>query len=159
MEQVEVASRVLASPDEVWQRIVTPDGINYELRPWLRMTVPRSLRNATVENVPLGAPLGRSWILFLGAIPFDYDDLMIAELEVGRRFLETSRTLSASRWEHERTITPTNDGTEIRDRLRFEPRGLVAQTPRIVRVVVSWIFRHRHRRLVRYFGAPPTSPR
>ena len=154
---MEVSSRVAASPKEVWGRVVTAEGINYELRPWLRMTIPRALRNATVETVPLRRELGRSWILFLGVLPIDYDDLFISELDPGRRFLETSRTLSASRWEHERTITTSEQGTEIRDRVRFDPRGLAGRAPRIMRWMITLIFRHRHRRLTRYFGPVPSS--
>jgi hypothetical protein len=37
----------------------------------------------------------------LGVIPFDYDDLVLAEREQHRRFLESSSTLTMSRWEHE----------------------------------------------------------
>jgi len=121
----------------------------------LRMTSPRSLSGATVDDVPVGVPLGRSWILLLGVIPIDFDDLLISELEPGRRFLETSSTMSASRWEHERTLTGTDDGTEIRDRIRFEPRGVVGRISlarRLLYSVVEATFRHRHRRLALYFG-------
>lgn len=161
MEEVEIASQVRAARGAVWDRVVTAEGINYELRPWLRMTVPRTLKDATVDSVPLRAPLGRSWVLLLGVVPFDFDDLMIAELEPGRRFLEISRTLSTSRWEHERTIAETDRGSEIRDRLRFEPRGFAGRSSllrRLMRSIVGAIFRHRHRRLVRYFGPASGSP-
>jgi hypothetical protein len=41
--------------------------------------------------------IGRSWILFLGPVPFDADDLTIAELGP-RRFVERSPLLSAASW-------------------------------------------------------------
>ncbi len=119
------------------------------------MTVPRSLRERTLDDVPLGEPLGRSWVLLFGVIPFDYDDLMLAERERGRRFLETSSTLSMARWEHERVIAARDGVCEITDTLRFEPRSPVSNSPlirRLMRSVVTAIFRHRHRRLVGYFA-------
>ncbi len=60
------ASTLPAAAEDVWARAVTPEGINDELRPLLRMTMPRSLRGKTISEVPLGEPLGRSWILLFG---------------------------------------------------------------------------------------------
>ncbi|HEX2069136.1 MAG TPA: hypothetical protein VHH54_02905, partial [Actinomycetota bacterium] len=81
VERVEVSSHVMARPDVVWRRIGTPEGINHELGPWLRMTTPRALRGYTLDDVPVGKPLGRSWLLLLRVLPFDFDNLMLAERE------------------------------------------------------------------------------
>ena len=156
VEQVEVSSEVMAEPDTVWRRISTPEGINHELGPWLKMTVPRQLRGHTVDDVPLGRPLGRSWLLLMRAIPFDFDNVMLTEREPGRRFLETSTTLSMARWQHERIVSPSENGSKVSDRLEFEPRRLGQQSElvrRLMRRVVIAIFRHRHRRLTNYFAA------
>ena len=65
--------------------------------------------------------LGRSWILLGGLLPVDYDDLKLAELEPGRRFLERSRTLTFSVWQHERIVEPEGEGRcRVTDRLGFE---------------------------------------
>lgn len=155
MEGVQVTSVVAAAPETVWARIGSAEGINHELRPWLKMTVPRSLRGRTLDDVPLGVPLGRSWVLVLGLIPFDYDDLMLAERQQGRRFLETSSTLTMVRWEHERVVVAHESGCKITDTVRFEPRGLGRRSRifrRALRSTVTVIFRHRHRRLVDYFA-------
>ena len=42
---------------------MTEEGINDELAPLLRMTMPPGLRGKTVDTVEVGAELGRSWIL------------------------------------------------------------------------------------------------
>ena len=89
---------------------MTEEGINDELAPILRMTMPPGLRGKTVDTVEVGAELGRSWILLGGLVPVDYDDLKLVELEPGRRFLERSRTLTFAVWQHERTIEPEGDG-------------------------------------------------
>jgi hypothetical protein len=53
--------------------------------------------------------LVRSWLLLLGIIPFDYDDIGIVELEADHRLLERSSMLSMKFWEHERTITSSGE--------------------------------------------------
>lgn len=136
---------------EVWQRAVSEEGINHELAPILRMTMPRGLRGETIEDVEVGVPLGRSWILLGGLLPVDYDDLCLAELEPGRRFLERSRTLSFDVWQHERTVEPEGDAScRVTDRLGLELKPALAWIPGVeslAATVVGFLFRHRHRRL------------
>jgi ligand-binding SRPBCC domain-containing protein len=147
------SSVVAAQVDRVWARVVTADGINDEMRPWLTMTMPRGARHLTVETVPLGVPVGRAWLRLLGVIPFDYDRLSVAALVEGRSFHEKSTMLSMSRWEHERTLTPLDDGrTKVHDRITFVPRlPLRPLTPVLTRVIRAF-FVHRHRRLGRHFS-------
>jgi ligand-binding SRPBCC domain-containing protein len=148
-----VSSRLDASAREVWDRIVTPEGINDEMRPFLRMTTPRGLERLDPGSVELGKPIGRSWILLFGAIPIDFDKITLLELEEGRRFLERSPMLSMRLWEHERTVEPSGNGCLISDRVRFQPRlGLPGALPR---PLFRAFFRHRHRRLRRRFGGGP----
>jgi hypothetical protein len=118
--------------------------------------MPRSLRGKTIEQVPLGEPLGRSWILLFGLLPVDCDDLGLAERGPGFRFLERSAMLSMSAWEHERTVTPAPNGCQITDRLAFQLRRPLAMVPgsaRLAGAIVARLFTHRHRRLARYWAA------
>jgi ligand-binding SRPBCC domain-containing protein len=148
---VRVSSHLNAPAGAVWERATTPEGINGELMPIVRMTVPRGLERLDPETVPIGRPIGRSWILLFGVLPIDYDDITLVRLDPGRGFLERSPMLTQRLWEHERTIEP--DGAAacvITDRVRYEPklplpRG--ALTP-----LFRTVFRHRHRRLRRHFG-------
>src|SRR5262245_6384203 len=97
-------SVVPASPSAVWARIAHPDGINDELMPVMRMSVPTSLRGKTIDDVPIGETIGRSWFLLFGLLPFDYDDIVLAEREPEHRFRETSTMMSMRTWIHERTL-------------------------------------------------------
>jgi ligand-binding SRPBCC domain-containing protein len=149
------ASTLPAAAEDVWARAVTPEGINDELRPLLRMTMPRSLRGGTISEVPLGEPLGRSWILLFGLVPVDYDDLGLAERGPGFRFLERSTMLTMSSWEHERSVRPVGEGCEVTDRLTFRLRRPLAAVPGfagLARAIVARLFAHRHRRLARYWA-------
>ena len=150
IEQTSVVPRPAA---DVWARVVSQEGINHELSPILRMTMPRELRSKTIDDVEVGVPLGRSWILLGRVVPIDYDDLRLAELEPGRRFLERSKTATFDPWQHERTVEPV-DGRSCRvtDRLGFELKPWVAWIPgsaRIATAIVRFLFRHRHGRLQR----------
>ncbi len=158
-EPLELVSDLGAPADEVWAAATDLAAINDELGPWMRMTAPRSWRTLSVENVTPGRRLFRSWLLVLGVLPVDYDDLTISEIGPGHRFQERSRMLSASVWEHERLVTATGPRScRLTDRVRFVPRTALHRA--VLRRVVPRLFAHRHRRLRRRYGvADPPSGR
>jgi ligand-binding SRPBCC domain-containing protein len=146
----EVSSLVPAPPQGVWERIITPEGINHELRPWMRMTLPRGVERLDPETVELGVPIGRSWVLLFGVLPFEYDDVTLIELEPGHRFLERSPMLSQRSWQHERIVEPAEGGSRVTDRIRMEPRLGIPAAPLVP--IFRAVFRHRHRRLRAWFA-------
>lgn len=135
----------------MWERAASSEGINAELRPWLRMTVPRRLRGMTIDDAPVGEVAGRSWILLFGVLPVEYDDLRLVELEPGRRFLERSAMFTLRTWQHERVVEPVDERScRLTDRLAFELRRPLAWLPgsaRVVEAIVGALFGHRHRQL------------
>ena len=151
---VERHSVVDAPSERVWARVVTPEGINDELRPWMTMSMPRGKESLTVENIPVGIPVGRCWMRLYGVLPFDYDDLMIAELWPGRGFHEESTMLSR-RCGCGATNAPWNPTGEartvVRDRLTFELRTPLRLLTPIIAAGVGALFAHRQRRLQRHF--------
>ncbi|HVU74867.1 MAG TPA: hypothetical protein VHE83_18030 [Mycobacteriales bacterium] len=152
---VDTSCLVNAPRAAVWSRIGTPDGINDELSPLLKMTVPRHMRGRTLDDVPVGRSLGRSWLLFLRVIPFDYDRLMLAERDPGARFLETSTMATARAWRHERSLTDHPTGTIVHDKVAFDLRAPLRWVPgyaAIYAFVLRRIFAHRHHRIRRFFG-------
>jgi hypothetical protein len=148
-----IASALAAAPAAVWERAMSAEGINAELGPLLRMTVPRGMESLDLHGLEPG-PLGRSWLLLFGFIPVDYDEIGLARIEPGRGFLERSTMLSMRLWEHERTIEAGEDGgATIADRLAWEPR--LPLPGRLPRPLIAALFRHRHRQLRRHFGGAP----
>jgi hypothetical protein len=145
--EIAVSSELAADAAALWERIIDPAGINDELRPLMRMTVPAGARDFGLDD-PEPGHIGRSWLLLFGFLPFDYDDLTIVRLEHGRGFLERSSMLSMRLWEHERTLTPLGKGRcRITDRVAWQPRPPL---PGVwLRPLVHAIFNHRHRRLRR----------
>ena len=151
MHLFEVESKLAAPAGEVWRRVTELAGVNDELLPLVRMTVPKGMAGATLDDLPLRHAVGRSWILLLGVLPVDYDDLVIAERGPGHRFFEQSSMLTQRRWWHERTVEPVPGGSRVTDRLQWE--GRARPLGAVYRVAVPILFRHRHRRLRRRFGA------
>jgi ligand-binding SRPBCC domain-containing protein len=151
---VSASVRLAASPEEVWAWATTPEGINDEFRPWMRMTIPRAFRDASIADLEAPVTLGRSWILAFGVVPFDWDDLHLAEIG-DRSFSERSTMLSASWWHHDRRVEADDGGSVVRDELAFELRRPLRWVPgssRLHRAVVARIFSHRHARLAARFG-------
>ncbi|HEX6601939.1 MAG TPA: hypothetical protein VF030_04805 [Solirubrobacterales bacterium] len=147
--EISLASELDAGVAETWARVIDPDGINDELRPLMRMTIPRGAADFGLDH-PEPGKIGRSWLLLFGFLPFDYDDLNVVRLEPERGFLERSTMLSMRLWEHERTLDPLGEGRcQVTDRVAWEPR-LPLPAP-LLRPLVLVIFRHRHRRLQRAF--------
>ena len=145
-------SRLDADPAAVWERVMSAEGINAEMAPLFRMTVPRGLEDLDLAGLEPG-PLGRSWLLLFGLVPVDYDDLGLERIEPGRGFLERSTMLSQRLWEHERTIEPrAGGGCTVTDRVAWEPR--LPLPGRLLRPLFGAFFRHRHRRLLRHFERP-----
>jgi hypothetical protein len=144
-----LSSRFGAPPAAVWKRVMSAEGINDEMAPLFRMTVPRGLDGLDLDRVEPGR-LGRSWILLFGVLPVDYDDLSLERIEPGRGFLERSTMLSQRLWEHERTIEPlAGGGCTVSDRVAWEPRLPLPGS--LLRPLFGAFFRHRHRRLRRHF--------
>lgn len=143
--EITASSEVEAGADAVWARAIDPVGINHELGPLMRMTVPRGVEDFGLDD-PEPGHVGRSWILLFGLIPFDYDDITVVRAEPGRGFLERSTMLSMRLWEHERTLEPLGEGRcRVTDRLAWEPRLPVPGA--LLRPLIRFVFRHRHRRL------------
>ena len=150
---VEQRSDVAGPIDVVWQRIVSPEGINDEMRPWMTMSMPRGTDGLTIDAIELGVPIGRAWIRLFGLLPIDYDRLSLVALEPGRSFHEQSTMLSMRSWQHERTLTEVSDAvTRVQDRVTFEPRWFMRLPAGLLRQLLAAFFAHRHRRLARHFG-------
>lgn len=150
---LELSSSLAASADEVWAHASTMEGVNSELAPFVKMTVPASMRGRSLSDLTLVTKPGDeafvSTLLAFGWLPFDRHHLRLRDIG-DRSFAEESWSWLQRRWCHERTVTPDGDGCVVTDRLVVEPRG----APRwLVEPMVRAIFEARHRVLARRFGA------
>lgn len=146
------SSRVQAPLEAVWEHASSMDGVNRELAPWVRMSVPGGAKRRSLEHAPLGRVAFRSVLLAGSALPFDVHALRLVEVEPPRRFLERSTSWLQRSWEHERTLSPEGPGaTRVTNRVRFEPR-VPGAGPLAARLVAA-LFTHRHARLRARFGS------
>lgn len=147
-------SELAAPADEVWAKVSTMSGVNHELHPWVHMTVPasfgrRSLQEATPEQ--LKGVLFNSILLGLRFIPFDVHALHLEQVRPGQGFDEHSTSWMQKTWIHRRRVVPAGHGCIVTDELVVEPR-VFFMAP-VVRGIVGFLFRHRHARLLKTFGA------
>jgi ligand-binding SRPBCC domain-containing protein len=148
----ELSSRLAAPAPDVWAHAISMRGVNAELFPLARMTHPPGLESLDGVEAPLARRAFRSWILFAGFLPIDYDDLTFVELGPGR-FLERSPMGTQREWQHERRVDPVEGGCLVTDRVRFVPR--IAGLGPLFLPVFRMAFALRHRNLRRKFGAAP----
>ncbi len=144
-----VSSTLSAAPQLLWNHAVSPEGVNREFQPLMRMSFPRDTGDLTASWRP-GKRVFRSWLFLGGVFPLEYDDVAFAEVETGRRFLERSSMLTQRLWEHERVIEPLPHGCRLTDRVYFVPR--VAWLAPLYAPIFKAVFRLRHRNLRRLFG-------
>ena len=154
----DLRSDLRVAPDELWRIVSTMDGVNAELRPWMRMTVPREARDRSLAELAESAelaelaepavdqPLFSSWLLALGVLPIDRHNLGIRAVWTGGDgrwgFLERSTSWLQARWVHERVIEASARGATVRDRVWISPRIRIV-TP-LVAAIVRRLFAHRH---------------
>jgi ligand-binding SRPBCC domain-containing protein len=141
-------SRLSVAPAEAWRWMTSVEGVSAELAPVLKMTVPRTANTLISEDVALGQRLFYSWVLLFGFFPVDRMELTLSSIDVGGRFVEESPTLTMKQWRHERSLTPTEGGTVLTDRLTFEAKF---GRP-LVRWFIGRVFEHRHAVLRRRLG-------
>ena len=149
MRSFEIESRVRIRPEELWDIVVTPAGVNAEFRPFLRMTFPPEVGSLADTWRP-NETLFRSWILLFGILPVEYDDLTFVEVDVGHRFLERSQMFTQRVWQHEREILPDGDGARIIDRLTVESRIPMLEPIQVP--IFRLVFRYRHARIRKLYG-------
>ena len=147
-------SRVAAPCAVVWERIATKHGINAELMPLAAMTFPADWEKLGVEDATAGLTGFCSILLLFGMLPIDLHRFAFLSIAPGDGFLEASSSLIHRSWIHERRLATVPGGTEITDRVGYACRlpglGLV------LKPIIRFVFRHRHRRLIRQFGAAET---
>lgn len=149
--QLNFESRLNAAPEKIWQWITSLEGIVTEMRPLMRMTAPKGVKNIIDMDFELGKPLFRSYIFIFGFIPADYSNLTLIELDDGAGFIEQSTMASMKLWRHERRIIAMQQEPAIsmlRDTLTFQSRFASG----LIHWFVRKMFEHRHEVLRRWFN-------
>ncbi len=151
MRSLAFTSELAASLDDVWAVVNTMTGVNAELGPWIKMTVPVEASEVRIDDAPVGRPLFSSWVLLGGVFPIDRHHFQIHSVDKGRAFDEDSTSWSQRRWRHRRELVALGEhACRVTDRLDFQPRA--PMTGGAIERVIRAVFEHRHRRLRARFG-------
>jgi hypothetical protein len=146
---VQLSTALRASAADVWDHASTMGGVNEELAPWLKMTVPAAARRTSLCDAPVGQEAFTSILLLGGILPFDVHHLTFTRI-YRWGFDEDSWSWLQRRWSHKRRVEEAVRGCIVSDELTVTPRFAPAL---FVKPVVRWIFAARHRKLVSRFGA------
>lgn len=146
------ACEVTSPIDLVWQFVTDPEGINYELSPYMKMTVPKSFRGKSIGDVTSGTHIGKSILLLFTVIPFGCDDITITQIEPGRMFREESAMTGMRTWIHHRTLESVGGKTVVTDAITLDSVLPIPGVTGLLAAILSAFFAHRHRRLRRYFS-------
>ena len=150
MIEINMESRLKEDENVLSDEVLSIGGVNYELGPALKMGAPEIWQHTSIADWPEGRFLFNSVVWFLKVIPIDVHFFkMINVSKLG--FEEASSTLLNKKWCHERTIESSDDGTIIRDQIRYQSR--IPLVGNILKPIYSMIFKHRHSRLVHRYGA------
>ena len=146
----ELASLLPIPQDVILQHATSMRGVNSELMPYVRMTFPSQFERLHLNPTHTGNVIFRSWILLFGILPVDYHALRFARVD-DEGFLERSSSIIHKLWEHERIIKAVADGTELHDRVRFQPR--IPGIGYLLQPIYEAVFKHRHAQLRHNFNS------
>ena len=135
---------------QLWQEVTNMQGVNYELAPFVKMTLPKEYEQFTIQDAPVGEKLFTSIILFFKFIPVDIHHFRLDQVVTNERFEENSTSLMHQFWRHTRILRRIENGTEITDVIQFLPRlPLIGY---LLQPVYQFVFRNRHQRLRNKFN-------
>ncbi len=145
-----------ADIQDVWNRIETWEGVNYELAPLVRMTVPANFPK--VSDIPADGKIHFvSYILLFGFLPIDAHKFGLRAVEAPHFFDERSHNFMMKVWTHKRTVASAGKSVVVTDTCSLTPR--LPLSGGLLTFVYRQVFRWRHRRLARYFASrQPATP-
>ncbi len=135
-------STLRASRDQVWHWITDADALRAEMRPLLKMSVPKGLHS--LASVVPGQPLFTSWLWLFGVLPLGTSRLTLTQITPGIGFIEESPMTAMRYWRHERRIEDDPEHpSQVRliDELRVDPYF----TPILLKLFLRLFFNNRHR--------------
>lgn len=153
MIEIEMESILKANKDAVMSHALTLEGVNEELSPFARMTIPRPWKGRALDTWPTFEKVFDSYILLFCVLPVDIHHLCIESIDDGG-FKERSSTLMHRYWNHDRTIADLGNGTvSVRDRVCFKPKMPLAGL--LIKPLYNIIFKNRHKKLKQKFNCGP----
>lgn len=124
-------------------------GVNYELNPIVHMAAPNEWKNRLLTEAPVNKKLFSSIILLFRLIPVDVHNIHF-KLILENGFKESSNSITMKEWNHNRNINNLELGCILTDEISYSTR--IPFLDVIIKPLYSYVFRHRHRRLIKKYG-------
>ena len=145
----QVSSNLDLNPEDV-MGLLTMDGVNGELGPFVHMTAPPEWSSKAIFEWPTGKVLFSSWILLFGIFPIDRHKFFLRSVDRQLGFTEESSSLTNKLWHHRRSIDSNGALCRVTDTVEFQCRlPLLAY---ILAPAYRFIFKHRHKVLRSHYG-------
>ena len=145
-----IQSVVNVETNQLWQVLTNMQGVNYELAPFVKMTIPKEYRDFTIADAPIGEKLFKSVILFFQFIPVDIHHFKLEKVVPNERFEENSSSLMHYFWKHTRILTTIDKGTLVKDTIQFYPR--LPLIGFFLKPIYQLVFKNRHQRLKKKYN-------
>jgi hypothetical protein len=113
------------------------------------MTSPNKWKTRLLTDAPVKKKLFSSIILLFHLIPVDIHNLYF-KLILENGFKESSNSMMMKVWNHNREINNFENGCILTDEISFSTR--VPFLDVIIKPIYSYVFRHRHKRLLKKYG-------
>lgn len=149
MPSFEIVSVLEVKADRLAKDVLTMEGVNYELSPWLQMSAPEEWQTKPIKHWPINREIFKSWIRLFGFIPVDLHVFKLIETSE-KGIKECSSSIINKYWKHDRTILKLDAVSTVRDSLEFHPRLYFLRF--ILKPLYKSVFIHRHYRLKQKYG-------
>lgn len=140
----EISSQLRLTHEELAGRF-TMRGVNRELSPFVRMTVPAEWADIPIARWPTGTSLFTSWILLFGVLPVDRHRFCLRSVDDEGGFDEVSSSIINRSWRHRRLLSWAESDVTLTDRVDFTCR--LPLMGHLLLPVYRAVFVHRHRML------------
>ena len=131
-------------PELLKKELFTMSGVNYELAPTVKMSAPEQWVSKSITEWPVNKEIFTSTISFFGVIPIDRHRFKLLSVS-SAGFVESSSSVFNSVWSHERTITKSGSGANVKDVVGYQNKISLLGT--LLKPFYRSIFTHRHKRL------------
>jgi len=149
MPKFEIATHLSVEPVKLYRELLTINGVNRELAPYINMSAPKQWRAKQISEWPVGAFFFNSRVTLFGLIPIDSHRFKFSEVSESG-FSESSKTLMNKEWNHTRSIVAAGSGSKVKDLIEYKSKLSIVGI--ILMPVFKAIFKHRHKKLKAKYG-------
>ena len=149
MPTLELEVTLPISATQLSNDLLSMDGVNAELWPYLKMTTPKDFCANPIDQWPINKNIFTSKVLLLGVLVFDIHQFKFKSVsKMG--FNESSQSLLNSVWCHDRSLKKHDSHTIVRDVVHYQCRFNLLGW--LLKPVYKMLFKHRHKRLIKKYA-------